>query len=218
MDTVASALVEIASAIRSLPQSPPFFRGSDWITLFVALVPAYAIYHNGRIVSRSLSETTAREIFSYQLQHRLRQLNDFYGPIQSLNAKSRALHDQLAKGKPEGWHFLPNAEDTLKNNHDKALMTEILINNDKIDALITEKAGLALHPYDMPRSFRRFQKHHTLVKIAMKEPNSLITSDDDVFPREFDTDIESECKAVSTELEDILAKARSTIDRSQSND
>ena len=88
---------------------------------------------------------------------------------------------------PKGWRLVDNIVETSKDETKSLIVDRIISINAEISKLLKEKAGLVVG--DHPPSFDKFQAHAGLLADSWKQKKNQSGDVRAVFPREFDSDI-----------------------------
>lgn len=143
-----------------------------------------------------------------EMNWRVRQLNELYGPLRMLRSTSKSLRDSLPRYEPNGerWRLVRHLPDAKARDEYRIIVDEILRIGGAIEDLLINKAGL-MESVDLPPSFAQFMHHSRLLRIAWElgadfksEPG--VTDISDIpFPDEIDQDISKAIAVISAALE-----------------
>jgi hypothetical protein len=205
----------------------PFWSGAV-IAAFVAAAVALAgsivsvitqVRMSGRQLRHELRLDAITRSFTMEQQEidrRLRQLNEFYGPLRMLRATSRRLRLSLPRETDAGdrWRLVGNIAQVKADPGAKLIVEAILEINGAIDGILIHKAGL-MEGDVVPESFEKFMHHSRLLKLAWQSDAEIVhdprlTGVADVpFPDEIDADIAAAVSAVQNALQEARQAAES---------
>ncbi len=142
-----------------------------------------------------------------EIDWRVRQLNEVYGPLRMLRATSRLLRDSLPKTEADGqrWRLVRHIEESRQKAEYRVIVEGILRISRAIEDILVAKAGL-LEGEEIPASFSKFMQHSRLLQIAWGAPTNVTEQPDLVgvadvpFPDEIDQDIETAIASVQKHL------------------
>jgi len=151
-----------------------------------------------------------------EIDWRVRQLNELYGPLRMLRATSKRLRQSLptTEGNGAQWRLVEHIPEARDDPAKRILVEAILSIDGAIEDLLINKAGL-MEAGELPKSFEVFMHHSRLLQLAWgqggrltREPG-LVDVTDVPFPDEIDDDIGRAIEGIRA----ALAKARAETER-----
>lgn len=150
-----------------------------------------------------------------EIDWRVRQLNELYGPLRMLRATSKRLRQSLPTTGASGarWRLVEHIPEARADPAMSLLVEAILRIDVAIEDLLINKAGL-MEAGDLPKSFEVFMHHSRLLHLAWSQggrltrETGLVDVTDVPFPDEIDDDIG---RAIER-IEAALVKARPETD------
>lgn len=158
-----------------------------------------------------------------RLQYRRRQLQELYGPLRMLRARSRLLRESLPEDPR--WRLVENII-AVKNTPERVVVDLILKTGEEVARLIIDRAGLieeGLTTTDVngrmeveqgaPSSFHQFLRHQELLRAAWtatdgdEEQEARRLAEKHPFPRRLDDDINTGYQRVTQLLEELESQA-----------
>lgn len=209
--TVAAFVAAAAAFVAALFAALVSFVAA-MITVVAQLVMA------SRQRSHEMRLEAITENFSLRQQEvdwRVRQINELYGPLQMYRATSKRLRESLPAFEKDGttrWRLVMHIPDAKANPGQKIVVEEILSISKAIESLLLHKAGL-MEATEPTENFAKFMHHSRLLRIAWRHGGVLGTGPGQVdvtdvpFPDAVDEDIS---KAV-TRIRAALAKAQTPL-------
>lgn len=174
-------------------------------TLISALVSIVAVslsyLYNKRVISQKNGEDEKKEIY--------KKLNDFFGPFQAIRKKNKMLYDLFALNhkvqNPEFKTLIYLLEGHELKGNDKILFEEIIKNNEYLEKIIVEKAGLVDSAELRNDYFPKFIAHCNLIQLAYQK--QLVGEQERfkeyIFPRGIDACIEKEFDKYNLRLKEL---------------
>jgi len=197
--------IELSGEVKLQSPKTENWWKSSWPSIGSLVVAIVAIGTSCHTTNRTLSHTTEQEFAKLQLDYRLRQVNELYGPLYFLIDQDRGLHDQLRIGKPNDWHLRQHIKEVMDgtNSMDRALVSEIMTNDQIIEQLILTKGGLITSP-KAPASFDAFLVHYRVLKAALagKESSAMYPE----YPTNLDDDVYRDYTNMLNEIRFIWSK------------
>lgn len=161
------------------------------ISALVSLVAVLLSYlYNKRVITQKNSEDEKKEIY--------KKLNEFFGPFQAIRKKNKLIYEifvsQYKKNDPDfrTLHYFLDGNELSGN--EKLLFEEILKNNDVLEKILIEKAGLVDSAELRKHYFPQFLAHCCIIKLAY---NKQLTGEKEkfmehTFPKGIDDYVEKE--------------------------
>jgi hypothetical protein len=122
------------------------------------------------------------DVLQKRLDLRLRQLNEFYGPLHLQRRRSQGLRKRLPQyekdpatgadrvdgaGHKVRWRLVENIEEARSNENYAKVVDSIIAAGDEVAQILMERAGLIAHERP-PQSFQLFIQHHDRLKASWK--------------------------------------------------
>lgn len=193
-------LTATAEQATSTPQLWTYFVGPAVIAAGVA----------GLFAVAQLALTSRKEQRKQLLEFRLRQVNEFYGPIVYLLAQNLAIAKALreAAQKPgQEWHLLDDLDTIHSDPHLRSMADEIAAINDQIKDVLLKYGGLSLQG-QVPQSYHDFIAHTDLVAQGVSTGSIHSNVGVKYFPKQFGTDIEEAYGRQVKKIQDQLGSRR----------
>jgi hypothetical protein len=191
------------------------------VTIVAAVIAATAASIAAILGRRSAANLAAeaRRFSDSQrdVDYRVRQLNELYGPLRMLTLTNVRLRLSLPPGDEKGgWRLVHHLPEAWANRGDRLVVDQIIEVNKAIEELLLTKAGLmeSTRP-----SYSEFMQHSRLLNQAWRFmtdskkavlpplPSGEVSIVDVPFPKAFDRDIET---AIAT-VEKARDKARAAL-------
>lgn len=129
----------------------------------------------------------ASDVVQKRLDLRLRQLNEFYGPLYIQRRRAEAQRRQLpdtttgSSGETIRWRLVDHIAE-VKDDPAKARAVETILDaGDEIEAILMESSGLVAQDR-MPESFDRFVEHHIRLRESWSKGQNQPKDDQLPFP------------------------------------
>jgi len=169
--------------------------------ILASILSAVISYRSGKATRDAVTKQRSED-------HRVRQLNELYGPMHILRKESRRLWKQLPPDPdPEPgvteWRLIDHIEE-IKSESDgrrRKVVDRILDINEQLREFIVGRAGLLLS-FPAPDTFETFLIHSTTLAqhwdrgVNVTDPNSYVP-----FPGEIDSDIDSAIESLRAGLD-----------------
>jgi hypothetical protein len=122
------------------------------------------------------------DVLQKRLDLRLRQLNEFYGPLHLQRRRSQGLRRRLppfetdpatgadlvdTNGRKVRWRLVRNIESAKADPELAKIVESILDSGDEVVRLLMERAGLIAHERP-PQAFQQFVQHHDRLRASWK--------------------------------------------------
>ena len=114
----------------------------------------------------------ASDVVQKRLDLRIRQLNEFYGPLYIQRRRAQAQRSNLPtwtdNTQTERWRLVDHIEDATGNSDYKRAVDTILVAGDEVVQILMERSGLVAQER-MPDSFQRFIEHHDRLRRSWED-------------------------------------------------
>jgi hypothetical protein len=212
----------VAQVTQTSANSQPFWSGSvlaAFAAAAAALIGAIVTVvfqskmsqrqqeHEGQLADIARAFTTNQR----EVDYRMRQLSELYGPLTLLRATENGLRKSLPSkevgDEGERWRLVRHIEDARRTPAMKVIVEAILAINEGIETLLITKAGL-MEGDSLPESFKDFMHHSKLLKLAWEheellrtEGTGVVRIDDIPFNENIDQDIAKATSSIRSALD-----------------